>query len=50
MDLGAFNSNKRPTSSEDFRKRAERITKYVEFRGCRTEGCINRRIRRKNSN
>ena len=36
-------------SSEDFRKLAERISKYVDFRGCETEECINKRIRRKKS-
>lgn len=41
--------HKRPMSSEDFRRLAERISKYVDFRGCTTERCINRRIRRKNS-
>ena len=44
-----FNSRKRAMPSEDFRRLAERIGKYVDFRGCRTERCINRRIRQKNS-
>jgi len=40
---------KRSMPSEDFRRLAERISKYVDLRGCETERCINRRIRRKNS-
>jgi len=40
---------KRTMSSEDFRRLAERISKYVDLRGCETERCINRRIRSKNS-
>ena len=41
--------NKRAMPSEKFLKLAERISNYVDFRGCGTERCINRRIRRKNS-
>ena len=40
-----FNSRKRDMSSDDFRRLAERIGKYVDFRGCATEKCINKRIK-----
>ena len=36
-------------SAEDFLKEAERLSKYFDIRGCETERCINRRIRRKKS-
>ena len=36
-------------TSEEFRVLAERISKYVNLRGCRTGECINRRIRSLNS-
>jgi len=34
---------------EKFRELTERISKYVDFRGCRTEECIEEKIRRRNS-
>ena len=34
---------------EEFRDFAKRMSKYFNLRGCRTEECINRRIRSKNS-
>ena len=36
-------------SSDKFRKLAKRISKYVDFRGCRTEECIKNRMKSKNS-
>ena len=36
-------------SSDEFRKLAKRISKYVDFRGCRTEECIKNRMISKNS-
>lgn len=36
-------------TSADFRKLAERMSKYFDLRGCETEKCINNRIKRKNS-
>ena len=36
-------------SSEDFFNLAVRISNYVDFWGCETVRCLNRRIRRKNS-
>ena len=32
---------------EEFRKFAERMSKYFDLRGCRTEKCINNRIRKR---
>jgi hypothetical protein len=40
---------RRAMPSDKFRRLAERISKYVDFRGCETEKCINKRIRRKKS-
>ena len=34
---------------EEFRKYAERMSKYFDLRGCTTEKCINDRIKRINS-
>jgi len=34
---------------DKFRESAKRMSKYVDLRGCRTEKCINERIRRINS-
>ena len=34
---------------EEFRKYAKRMSKYFDLRGCRTEKCINNRIKRKKS-
>ena len=41
--------SKNAMTSDEFRALAERIPKYVDLRGCRTEECINKRIRSKNS-
>ena len=43
------NPRKRSMSSNDFLKFSERISKYVDFRGCETERCIKNRIRQRNS-
>lgn len=41
--------SKNAWSSEEFRKFAERMSKYFNLRGCETEKCINTRIKSKNS-
>ncbi len=41
--------SKNAWSSEEFRKFAERMSKYFDLRGCSTEKSINNRIKRKNS-
>jgi hypothetical protein len=41
--------SKKAMSSDEFRELAERISKYVDFRGCTTEKCINDRIKIKKS-
>ena len=45
----AMKVSKDAMSSDEFRELAERISKYVDLRGCRTEKCINNRIKSKNS-
>lgn len=45
----AMKVSKDALSSDEFRELAERISKYVDLRGCRTEKCINNRIKSKNS-
>ena len=34
---------------DEFRKLAERMSQYLDLRGCKTEECIKKRIRSKNS-
>ena len=34
---------------EEFRNHAQRMSKYFDLRGCKTEKCINNRIKSKNS-
>jgi len=41
--------SKNAWSEEKFRKFAETMSKYYDLRGCRTEKCINNRIKRKKS-
>jgi len=36
-------------SPDEFRDFAERMSQYIDLRGCKTEKCINERIRSKNS-
>lgn len=36
-------------SPDEFRKEAERLSKYFDLRGCQTPECINERIKSKNS-
>ena len=36
-------------SPNEFRKHAERMSKYFDLRGCQTPECINKRIKSKNS-
>jgi len=36
-------------SPDEFRKHAERMSKYFDLRGCQTPECINKRIKSKNS-
>ncbi|MHA1974416.1 MAG: hypothetical protein ACTSW1_15570 [Candidatus Hodarchaeales archaeon] len=36
-------------SPKDFLMFANRISTYIDFKGCRTEKCINKRIKEKNS-
>ena len=36
-------------SPDEFREHAERMSQYIDFRGCETEKCIKERIRSKNS-
>ena len=36
-------------TSEEFRKLAEHISKYINFRGCRSVKCIRERFARVNS-
>lgn len=45
----AMKVGKEAMPPEKFRKFAKRMSKYVDLRGCRTEKCINERIRRINS-
>ena len=44
-----MNVSKNAWSEEKFRKFAETMSKYYDLRGCRTEKCINNRIKRKYS-
>lgn len=41
--------SKNAMTPNEIRELAERISKYVDLRGCRTEKCINNRIKSKNS-
>jgi len=41
--------SKNAMTSDEFRKFAKRMSKYFDLRGCRTEKCINNRIKRKKS-
>jgi len=36
-------------SPDEFREHAKRMSQYLDLKGCRTEECIKRRIRSKNS-
>lgn len=36
-------------SPNEFREHAERMSQYIDLRGCKTEKCIKERIRSKNS-
>lgn len=36
-------------SPDEFREFAERMSQYIDLRGCKTEKCIKERIRSKNS-
>jgi len=36
-------------SPDEFRREAERLSKYFDLRGCKTEKCINERIKSKKS-
>ena len=36
-------------SPDEFREFAKRMSQYIDLRGCKTEKCINERIRSKNS-
>ena len=41
--------NKPATYPDEFRRNAKRMSKYFNLKGCRTENCINNRIKNKNS-
>ena len=41
--------SKNGMSPDEFREHAERMSQYFDLRGCRTEECIERRIRSKKS-
>ena len=36
-------------SPDEFRNEAERLSQYFDLRGCKSEKCINERIKSKNS-
>ena len=35
-------------SPDEFREHAERMSQYIDLRGCKSENCIKERIRSKN--